>query len=140
MTARAYAASSALAGIGAESNRNSSASSGSAVRSATASHGGVSDGDGTARAPAAATRLRARTVRRLCAPCMAKNVTAVAEVVRVRRHHGGRRVDLQVVVQALLMRQHTRAQAREVMRHRHRLAVVVLGRVHDLVVHRPGLS
>jgi hypothetical protein len=43
----------------------------------------------------------------LCAPCIAKNVTCVAEVVRVRRHHGGRRLDLQVVVQALLMRQDT---------------------------------
>ena len=64
----------------------------------------------------------------------------IAEVVRVRRHHGGRRLDLQVVVQPQLMRQDTRAQVRQVMRHRHRLAVVVLGGVHDLVLHRRGVS
>ena len=64
----------------------------------------------------------------------------IAEVVGVRRHHGRRRLDLQIVVQALLMRQDTRTQARQVMRHRHRLAVVVLGGVYDLVLHRLKIS
>ena len=83
----------------AESNRNSSASSGSAARSATASHGGVSDGDGSARGlhghPASGADGQA-LVRAL----HGEERHRVAEVVRVRRHHGGRRLDLQVVVQA----------------------------------------
>src|SRR6266851_2048476 len=74
--ARAYAARSALAALDrgtVDSKAYSIASSGNADGSGAASHGGVSNGFGRAVARTA-TVLRARTVRRLCVPCMAKNV------------------------------------------------------------------
>src|ERR1700674_78662 len=73
---RAYAAKSALAALDrgtVDSKEYSIASSGNADGSGAASHGGVSNGLGGVVARTA-TVLRARTVRRLCAPCMAKNV------------------------------------------------------------------
>jgi hypothetical protein len=57
----------------------------------------------------------------------------IAKVVDVRLRDAGGGLDLQLVVQALLVRERAGTEARDVMRHRHRLAVLVPGRVHDLV-------
>ena len=56
----------------------------------------------------------------------------VAEVVGVRRQHRRRRVDIELVVQARLMRQRARAQSRDVMRDGHRLRVRVARRMDDV--------
>src|ERR1700686_1155213 len=74
--ARAYAARSALAALDrgtVDSKAYSIASSGNADGSCGASHGGVTNGSGRVVARTA-TVLRARTVRGLCAPSLAKNV------------------------------------------------------------------
>ena len=59
----------------------------------------------------------------------------VAEVVLIRARHGRRRRDRELVAEALLLRQFARLEARGVMGHDDRLAVVVLGRVGYVVLH-----
>ena len=122
-----------------ESKTNSIASNGRAARSAAASHGGVSPGRGSTvagdlhGAPRANDEALVRTLHRDVGD-------EVAEVVLIRARHRRRRRNRELVAEALLLRQLARLETRDVMRHDDRLAVVVLGRVGDVVLHDGRLS
>ena len=59
----------------------------------------------------------------------------VAEIVLIRARHGRRRRNRELMAEALLLWQFAWLEARGVMCHDDRLAVVVLGRVGYVVLH-----